>query len=266
MWEVFAIFGMRTALIYYLVKQLGFTQKHAVEVYSLAAAACVLMGLFGSLSADRFLGPRKAVILGAFLMATASFSLISEKFLYANLALMAIGNGFFKSTMVAQVGALYLSEDPRRDRAFVIYKVGCNLGAFIAPLICGTIGAIYGWNWAFAASGIGMLVSIAVFISGRAYLATGGPRKRSLAGPGGSERAGRSRSPSLGLLLLVWAGGEHGRAVGGPERGPHDCLRRSGIRGAGGLVSIVKSAADLRICTDGDMALGTPGTSGERGP
>jgi POT family proton-dependent oligopeptide transporter len=205
MWEVFAIFGMRTALIYYLVKGLRFSEKGAVQTYAIASAACVLMGLFGSLAADRLLGSRRAIILGALLMALGSFSLVRAELLYMGLGLMAVGNGLFKSPMVARVGALYHRSDPRRERGLVVYKVGCNIGALAAPIVCGTIGTLYGWNRAFVASGLGMLVSIATF---RIGVPSGTDEKQE---PSIGRLPPFSPDPSVprrtyGFLVLAWIG------------------------------------------------------------
>jgi POT family proton-dependent oligopeptide transporter len=196
---------MRTALIYYLVKTVGFTAPHAIAVYALSSTACVAMGVAGSFSADRWIGAHRAIVAGAGLMALASFALMFQALLYPGLALMAAGNGLFKSPMVAQVGALYRLDDPRRDRAFVVYKVGCNLGSFLAPLICGTLGAVYGWNRAFLAAGIGMVMAMGIFILGRSELAPAGKPLRAVTDSEDGNPSENVHGRSW-LLFLAWIG------------------------------------------------------------
>jgi POT family proton-dependent oligopeptide transporter len=201
MWEIFALFGLRAVLIYYLVKQLQMPQDAAVRVYALSTAACILMGVIGGFLADRYLGVRRAVALGGLLMAAGSFALIDPQMLYVGLALTAIGNGLFKPTLAAQVGMLYADDDPRRQRAYTAYKVGCNLGAIGAPLICGAIGAAFGWNWSFLASGIGMVMSVIVFRAGWHLLPDGRRPARSIGGDARSDRR-----QTILVALAVWLG------------------------------------------------------------
>lgn len=171
MWEIFALFGMRAVLVYYLVSDQRFSEPDAVRIYGLSTAAAYFTALLGGAAADRLLGVRRAALIGALLMALGHFLLASGPFLFAALGVIAIGNGFFRPTMLAHVGMLYGSDDPRRERGYNIYAVGCNLGATIAPLVCGALGAAFGWKWAFVASGIGMLISAATLIAGRSTLA-----------------------------------------------------------------------------------------------
>jgi POT family proton-dependent oligopeptide transporter len=84
-------------------------------------------------------------------------------FLFA-LTMLILGNGAFKPNMSAQVGGLYVPGDPRRDRAYSIFYVGINLGAFLAPLVCGTLGEEFGWHYGFAAAGVGMTIALAIYL------------------------------------------------------------------------------------------------------
>lgn len=203
MWEVFALFGLRTILVYYLVERLHYTEAYAVEVYSFSIAAALLMGLIGGVVADRLLGLRRAVGLGALLMAAAQFMIIYPPLLYFALGLSAIGNGLLKPSLVAQVGLLYERDDPRSDRAFTIYKVACNLGGIAAPIICGMLSVSLGYGWAFGACGIGMLISGLSFGIGLRYLPEGQRREQAI------EAVHVRGDPSttghvIGLLALVW--------------------------------------------------------------
>lgn len=203
MWEVFALFGLRTILVYYLVERLHFAEGAAVEVYSFSIAAALLMGLIGGVVADRVLGLRRAVGIGALLMAAAQFMIIYPPLLYFALGLSAIGNGLLKPSLVAQVSLLYERDDPRRDRGFTVYKVSANLGGIAAPIVCGVLSVSLGYGWAFGACGVGMLISALSFAIGRKYLPQGQRREQSV------EAVHISGDPSttarvLALLALVW--------------------------------------------------------------
>ena len=117
--------------------------------------------IFGGLFADRVIGQRRTVIIGAVLMAIGHFMMAVEHlFLFALLALI-LSNGAFKPNISTQVGGLYAPGDPRRDRAYSVFYVGINVGAFFAPLICGTLGEKAGWHYGFAAAGVGMFIGLA---------------------------------------------------------------------------------------------------------
>jgi len=172
MWERFSYYGMRAILIYYMMKQLMFAQDKASQIYGLYTGFVYFTPFFGGILADRVLGQRKTVIIGGVLMAAAQFLLASgPAMFYPGLILLILGNGAFKPNISTQVGGLYKSGDPRRDRAFSIFYVGINVGAFFSPLVCGTLGELYGWRYGFMSAGIGMLVGLAIYIYGQRYLA-----------------------------------------------------------------------------------------------
>src|SRR5262249_56524293 len=124
-------------------------QPLASQIYGSYTGLVYLTPILGGLLADRVLGQRRTVILGAVLMAIGHFMMAFEAlFLLALLALI-LGNGAFKPNISAQVGGLYAPGDPRRDRAYSIFYVGINLGAFFAPLVCGTLGERAGWHYGF---------------------------------------------------------------------------------------------------------------------
>jgi proton-dependent oligopeptide transporter, POT family len=203
MWEVFALFGMRSVLIYYLADQLHKSPEAAIQIYSTANAACLLMGLAGGFCADRVLGMKRAVVLGALLMAVGHFLMFFEAFLFPGLAAIALGNGLLKPTLVAQVGLLYESADPRRDQGFSVYKVGCNAGATLAPFVCGALGEWWGWKWAFVAAGAGMLVCIGTYLLGQHWLPAHVLRTAVSRADAVDEPSGRSRSGGV-LLATIW--------------------------------------------------------------
>jgi POT family proton-dependent oligopeptide transporter len=201
MWEMFALFGMRAVLIYYLVKGLRFDQPFAVEVYSLSNAAMFLAALAGGYFADRVFGLRRAAIGGALVMATGFFLLMQPSLLYVALAVIALGNGLYKPTMWSQVGLLYANDDGRRERGYIIFHVGNNLGAIAAPFVCGWLGEAYGWDRAFAVCGAGMLISAGVVFFGRSGL-------MAKAEPAAAEHRTaapvRSLRYNLALIVAAW--------------------------------------------------------------
>jgi POT family proton-dependent oligopeptide transporter len=189
MWERFSYYGMRALLVLYMTKYLlipehagnvlGLTGlKHGLEavfgpldvqpfssqIYGLYTALVYLTPVFGGLLADRVLGQRRTVIIGAILMAIGHFLMAVEQLFLVALAALILGNGAFKPNISTQVGGLYPPGDRRRDRAYSIFYVGINVGAFLAPLVCGTLGEKAGWHYGFAAAGIGMLIGLAIYL------------------------------------------------------------------------------------------------------
>jgi proton-dependent oligopeptide transporter, POT family len=189
MWERFSYYGMRSLLVLYMTKFL-LLSDHSSNVIGLAALKRALEDLFGPLEvqplssqiwglytglvyftpifggllADRMLGQRRTVVIGATLMAIGHFMMAVEQlFLFALLALI-LGSGCFKPNISTQVGGLYAAGDARRDRAYSIFYVGINLGAFLAPLVCGTLGEKAGWHYGFAAAGVGMLIGLCIYL------------------------------------------------------------------------------------------------------
>lgn len=171
MWERFSYYGMRSLLVYYMIKHLRFSQEQSSHIYGLYTGFVYFTPLFGGLLADRFLGQRRTVILGAALMAAGHFLMAFESLFYPALIFLILGNGAFKPNISTQVGALYPPGDHRRDRAFSIFYMGINLGAFFSPLVCGTLGEKVGFHWGFAAAGIGMATGLVVYLSGQKHLA-----------------------------------------------------------------------------------------------
>jgi POT family proton-dependent oligopeptide transporter len=162
---------MRSLLVYYMIKHLQFTQERSSEIYGLYTGFVYLTPLFGGLLADRLLGQRRTVILGGVLMAVGHFLMAFESLFFAALLFLILGNGAFKPNISTQVGALYPPGDHRRDRAFSIFYMGINLGAFFSPLVCGTLGEKVGFHWGFAAAGVGMVIGLIVYLSGQRHLA-----------------------------------------------------------------------------------------------
>jgi proton-dependent oligopeptide transporter, POT family len=170
MWERFSYYGMRALLVYYMIKQLMFTQGQASHIYGLYTGLVYLTPFFGGILADRAWGQRKTVIVGAVLMAIGHFLMAFEVLFFPALLFLILGNGAFKPNISTQVGNLYPAGDPRRDRAFSIFYVGINVGAFFSPLVCGTLGEVYGWHYGFGAAGVGMVVGLVIYLLGQRWL------------------------------------------------------------------------------------------------
>ena len=176
MWEQFSYYGMRALLVYYMTKQLMMGQQQSSYIYGTYTACAYFTPIVGGVIADRFLGKRWAVIIGASIMALGHFMMTFESLFYAALTAIAVGNGLFLPSLPSQVGDLYKRDDPRRPWAFNVYYVGINIGGFLAPLICGTLGELYGWHYGFGAAGIGMVAGLLIYLWGGRYLPPEQPR------------------------------------------------------------------------------------------
>jgi len=166
MWERFSFYGMRALLLLYMMKGfLKYPDAEAYTVYGAYTALVYMTPFFGGILADRVLGPRRAVMLGALLMSAGHFLMMWENTwaFFTALALLIAGNGFFKPNISTLVGALYPPDSPRRDAGFTIFYMGINLGAGLAPLLCGYLGERLGWHYGFGLATIGMLSGFLVF-------------------------------------------------------------------------------------------------------
>lgn len=205
MWELFSYYGMRTLLVYYMTKQLLFPQEKASWIYGSYVAAAYFTPILGGIVADRLLGKRRAVILGGSTMALGHFLMTFPACFYLALATIALGNGLFLPSLPSQINDLYPAEDPRRARAYNVYYVGLNLGAFLAPFVCGTLGEWYGWHYGFGAAGLGMLCGLVIYLSGQKYLPREQPPNAALspASADKSETSERLLFVLLGVAIAV---------------------------------------------------------------
>jgi proton-dependent oligopeptide transporter, POT family len=224
-WERFSYFGNAALVVLYMVKYLldpvrvetvlGFgavkaalefvfgrldPQPLASQLFGFYTGFAYFTPILGGLIADRLLGQRRTVIVGGVLMAIGHFMMAFEAlFLFALLALI-LGIGTFKPNISAQVGALYAPGDRRRDRAYSIFYVGINIGAFAAPLVCGALAVQFGWHYGFAAAGVGMLVSLGIYLYGTRDLpADELPRAKAVAG----EKKPLDRDERRAVLSLI---------------------------------------------------------------
>ncbi|MDQ6638481.1 MAG: peptide MFS transporter [Pseudomonadota bacterium] len=229
MWERMSYYGMRSLLVLYMVNHLfvrpdagaevlGFNAlRHSLEtafgvltpqalssqIYGLYTGFVYFTPFFGGMLADRLLGRRKAVVVGAVLMAIGHFLMASEAMFFVALMFLILGNGCFKPNISTQVGGLYAEGDPRRDRAFSIFYVGVNLGAFLAPLVCGTLGQRIGWHYGFAAAGVGMVLGLIVYLFNQDKLPVEPAPTSSATTPIAGVAAFIVAIP-LGILALLW--------------------------------------------------------------
>lgn len=165
MWERFSFYGMRALIVLYMIQTLAYSTQKAGNIYGLYTGLVYLTPLIGGYLADRYLGQRRCISLGAILMILGLFSLAfaPKSFFLFSLFLMIIANGFFKSNISSVLGLLYKDCNEKKDSAFTIFYMGINLGAFFSPLVCGTLAVKYGYEYGFASAGFGMLIGLALY-------------------------------------------------------------------------------------------------------
>ena len=194
-WERFSFFGMQALLTLYMVNQL-LLPGHVEHVLGFAAFRSVLEAIFGPMTrlafasqifglyvgfvnltpllgawfGDRVLGQRRTSILGLVLMSAGHLLMASGGAFLLALLLLLFGAGCVRGNLYTQVGNLYPAGDSRQSRAFGIYLIALNVGALFAPLVCGTLGEVYGWHYGFGVAGLGMLVGLGIYIAGQRYL------------------------------------------------------------------------------------------------
>lgn len=202
MWETFSYYGMRALLVYYMTRQLLISQQHSSLIYGTYTSFAYFTPIVGGAIADRYLGKKRAVIIGAVTMATGHFMMTFEPLFYFALATIALGNGLFLPSLPSQINDLYGPDDPRRGWAYNVYYVGVNVGGFLAPLVCGTLGETYGWHWGFGAAGVGMLIGLAIYLAGERYLPSS-KTPANIASVAVIEKVGGGRRDTFMLLLAV---------------------------------------------------------------
>jgi len=210
MFERFSYYGMRALLILYTTAAvaqggLGIDAATAGAIYGLFTGAAYLLCLPGGWVADRILGQRRSVFNGGILIAAGNFLLAvpSRSLFFVGLLVTAVGTGLLKPNVSAVVGELYKGESgARRDAAFSIFYMGINLGAFLAPLVSGTIGETLGYRWGFASAGVAMLLGVWRYRASQHYLGDAGaePATRD---PDARRRAWRQLA--IGAVVLVLA-------------------------------------------------------------
>ncbi len=189
MWERFSFYGMRGLLIFYLTQHFLFSDEIAAGIYGAYISLVYITPVIGGIVADRFLGPGKAVVLGALLLVAGHFGMAIEgaqavevtvqgqtlvqretfylQVFYFSLALIIMGVGFLKANISTLVGSMYERKDSRRDGAFTLFYMGINMGSFLGAIVCGYLLQRYGFSAGFGAAGIGMLLGLIVFVRGK---------------------------------------------------------------------------------------------------
>ncbi len=182
MWERFSFYTMFAIFVLYMDESLRLPSEQLHNTYAFYSGFVYFTPLLGGWLADRYLGCRNAVRIGAVLMALGQFGLFlgSYSIFYPALVLLIFGNGFFKPNISTMVGNLYPQDSPLRDSAFNIFYMGINLGAFIAPLLAGWLHEAFGFRWAFLAAAGGMVLSLAILTAFNRHI----------------EQADRMRAPS----------------------------------------------------------------------
>jgi len=188
MWERVSFFGVQALFFLSLTQYHLFGDTARSELLGAYGGLVYALPVLGGMLADRYLGMRKAVVLGGILLVLGHMGMAYEghaahavdgnivrddgalQVFYFSLALIIAGVGFLKPNISTIVGKLYPENDPRRDSGFTLFYAGINLGALSASLIAAFLGEVYGWSWGFGAAGVGMVIGLIVFISGQKHL------------------------------------------------------------------------------------------------
>ncbi|HET6655119.1 MAG TPA: peptide MFS transporter [Gammaproteobacteria bacterium] len=209
MWERLSYYGMRGILVLALVDAvatggLGLDAETATAIYGLYTAGVYLLALAGGWIADHVLGARRTVWWGGCIIALGHFTMaipVNETTFFLGMLLIVLGTGLLKPNISAMVGDLYPEGGARRDAGFSIYYMGINIGAFIAPFVCGTLGEKVGWHWGFGAAGVGMVLGLIQYRLTQHHLGDIGlspaPEKS------GAERARTVRRGWTGLNVAI---------------------------------------------------------------
>lgn len=225
MWERFSYYGMRAILVLYMTAErapdalggLGWSKADALSLYGTYTMMVYVMGVVGGYVADRFLGQRRAVLIGGLVLCAGHGVLAVSGLLsfYTGLVLIVIGVGLLKPNISTMVGGLYPQGDVRRDRGFTIFYIGINLGALLASLIVGSIGETIGWHYGFGLAGIGMLLGQIVYVAGQRTLGGVGDRVVEKPAAGADAEPARGMSPverdrikvlliSFSIVVVFW--------------------------------------------------------------
>ena len=172
MWERFSYYGMRAILVIFLTGAIsgnnpgwGWDTSTALSLLGTYALFVYLTPIIGGWLADNKIGYRMAVVIGALLMTLghASMAIETPTFLYIGIALLIVGNGFFKPNMTSIISKMYAGKDEKKDGAYTIFYMGVNAGAFIGIMLCGWVGEKIGWSYGFGLAGIFMFLGMLQF-------------------------------------------------------------------------------------------------------
>jgi len=168
MWERFCYYGMRGLLVLFITKALMEGDAKAFAIYGAFTGLVYMAPVLGGLIADKILGYKMAVIFGGVMMAIGEFMILgnSLEWLYIGMAVVIVGNGYFKANISSIVGKLYDDQDVRKDSGFTIFYIGINLGALLATLVAVWVGEKYGFKYGFGLAGLGMIAGVFIFLGG----------------------------------------------------------------------------------------------------
>jgi POT family proton-dependent oligopeptide transporter len=213
MWERFSYYGMRALLVLYMVAApeqggLGFSAGQAGAIYGLYTSLVYLAATPGGWLADSYLGLRLAILIGAVVIAAGHFVMLFPGLaaFYAGMGLIIAGTGLLKPSVSSMVGLFYSeSDNARRDAGYAIFYMGINLGALLAPLVCGFLGQTVGWHVGFGAAGVGMVLGIVQYVLGWRRLGTVRAAVHPTAAPvtGDGKAAGRWWRRGLAFIAVV---------------------------------------------------------------
>lgn len=174
MWELFGRFGITALLVLYLTGRFHIADARAFEIYSAFIALNFATPILGGFLADRYLGSRHAIVLGAVIMIIGNACMVVpvEWLVFIGLGIVAVGSGFFLPSIPPLVSALYEKDEHKRDAGFTLYYIGKNIGALLAPVACGFVGQWFGINYAFILSTLGMVSGLIVFLRGQSHLSS----------------------------------------------------------------------------------------------
>ncbi|MBU3821050.1 oligopeptide:H+ symporter [Flavobacteriaceae bacterium XHP0103] len=182
MWERFSYYGMRALLVLYMTTStlgddprgagLGWTNKEALALYGWYTMLVYVMSIPGGMIADKLLGQKKTVLLGAIILCLGHGVLVLTDIwaFYTGLALVILGVGLLKPNISTMVGGLYKEGDIRRDKGFSIFYIGINLGSFLATMFVGVVVAKWGWHAGFGLAGVVMVLGLINYVAGQKYL------------------------------------------------------------------------------------------------
>lgn len=192
MWENFSYYGMRALLVLFMIQVFRFSDTEAFGLYAIYTTLVELGGVVGGIAADRYLGLKRSIILGSWTIALGHLCMAwpdSMLAFFLGLGLITAGTGLFRSNAAALLGEFYQENDPRRDAGYTLYYTGINIGGFLASLVCGIVGEVWGWHAGFSLAALGML-------SGNIALLLGW---RQLAGKG--EKTNPAKSVNIAGIL-----------------------------------------------------------------
>ena len=181
MWERFSYYGMRAILTLFLAAPVllgdpqsgyGWTNAETLSFYGTYTMFVYLTSIPGGWIADKFIGQKKAVMLGGILLCIGHgvLAIDVQWAFFTGLTFIVIGVGFLKPNISTMVGGLYKQGDDRRDKGFYVFYIGINLGAFLGALAVGIVAAEYGWHYGFGLAGIGMVLGQIVYMLGLKHL------------------------------------------------------------------------------------------------